>query len=114
MIFFLVEFLREILGFKVPAVFTYFSTRMILASLTALGVNIYFGPRFIQALQRLRIGQNIRTSENDCAKLEELHRSKKNTPTMGGVLILGSIVLSLLLWSAVLRFAFILSPSDVW
>ncbi|SCA63768.1 Phospho-N-acetylmuramoyl-pentapeptide-transferase [Chlamydiales bacterium SCGC AG-110-P3] len=81
---------------KVPAVFGYTSTRMVLAAITTLLISIGFGPRFIKKLYELKIGQTIRMEE--CPLLGRLHEKKKDTPTMGGVLILTSMVLSLLLW----------------
>ncbi|MBS0625748.1 MAG: phospho-N-acetylmuramoyl-pentapeptide-transferase [Verrucomicrobia bacterium] len=90
------EFLRE-LGWKIPLAFTYFSTRMILAAATALLLTIVLGPRFIKKLYELKIGQSIRSVE-ECPLLAELHGKKKDTPTMGGVLILSSMAISLLLW----------------
>lgn len=96
MIFFLIDFLREIVGWKVPAVFAYYSTRMILAALTSLLLSIFLGPFFIRKLYEFKIGQSIRTE--DCELLANLHQKKKNTPTMGGLLILFSMLVSLLLW----------------
>jgi len=96
MILFLIEWLAH-LGIRLPAAFGYFSTRMILASITSLMISIFLGPFFIRKLYELKIGQTIRTAE--CAPLlNQLHRNKKDTPTMGGVLILFSILVSLLLW----------------
>lgn len=95
MIFFVIDFLRN-LGIKVPAVFTYSSTRMMLAALTSLLLSIFLGPFFIRKLYELKIGQSIRTDE--CPLLGELHAKKKDTPTMGGILILSSMVISLFLW----------------
>ncbi|MEC7840324.1 MAG: phospho-N-acetylmuramoyl-pentapeptide-transferase [Chlamydiota bacterium] len=91
----LLEFLQS-LGFKVPGVFLYYSTRMMLAALTALLMCIFLGPKFIKKLYELKIGQNIRTDE--CPLLGELHRNKKDTPTMGGLLIITSMLLSMFLW----------------
>lgn len=82
---------------KVPAAFTYFSTRMILAAATALLLTIFLGPRFIKKLYELKIGQTIRSVE-EVPLLAELHGKKKDTPTMGGILILFAMAISLLLW----------------
>lgn len=82
---------------KIPSAFTYFSTRMILASVTSLLFTVFLGPRFIKKLYEMKIGQSIRTIE-ECPLLAELHGKKKNTPTMGGILILSSMVFSLFLW----------------
>lgn len=95
MIFFIIHFLRS-LGIKVPVVFGYTSTRMILAAITALVLCIFLGPWFIKKLYELKIGQPIRMEE--CPLLGSLHEKKKDTPTMGGILILFSMVIALLLW----------------
>lgn len=96
MLIFFFEWL-ESLGIKVPNAFAYFSTRMILAAATALLLTIFLGPRFIKKLYELKIGQAIRSVE-EVPLLAELHGKKKDTPTMGGVLILFSMGISLLLW----------------
>jgi phospho-N-acetylmuramoyl-pentapeptide-transferase len=101
------------MGMKVPAVFMYSSTRMILAAITTLLFTIYLGPRFIKKLYELKVGQSIRVE--DCPLLAELHQKKKETPTMGGILILSSMVVALFLWMD-LRSAFtwILLITTVW
>jgi phospho-N-acetylmuramoyl-pentapeptide-transferase len=70
---------------------------MLLAMLTTLIITIFFGPFFIRKLYELKIGQPIRTKE-ECPHLAELHSKKKNTPTMGGILILLSLTISLFLF----------------
>lgn len=96
MMLFLVDWLKYSLGLKVPAVFTYYSTRMILAAVTSLIISIFLGPYFIKKLYELKIGQTIRVE--DCPLLGQLHEKKKDTPTMGGILILFSMLVSLFLW----------------
>lgn len=96
MLLLFLEWLR-LLGYKVPFAFTYFSSRMILAAATALLLTILLGPRFIKKLYELKIGQSIR-SVKECPLLAELHGKKKDTPTMGGMLVLSSMLISLLLW----------------
>jgi len=69
---------------------------MLLASITTLLITIFIGPYCIRKLYELKTGQSIRVE--DCPLLVELHKKKKDTPTMGGILILGSMLISLLLW----------------
>jgi phospho-N-acetylmuramoyl-pentapeptide-transferase len=95
MYLFLIEWLRA-MGHKIPFVFEYTSTRMVLAVLTSLSLCLLWGPSFIALLYQWKIGQPIR--KEDCPLLGELHEKKKDTPTMGGVLILSAMLLSLLLW----------------
>lgn len=96
MILFLYEYLTSIWGWKIPAAFVYSSTRMMLAALTALLFTIFIGPFCIRKLYEFKTGQSIRVE--DCPLLVELHKKKKETPTMGGILILNAMVVSLVLW----------------
>ncbi|MBL4900053.1 MAG: phospho-N-acetylmuramoyl-pentapeptide-transferase [Colwellia sp.] len=74
-------------------VFSYLTFRAIVSTLTALIISLYFGPKLIRYLQRMQIGQTIRSDG------PESHLSKSGTPTMGGILILAAIVFSVLLWA---------------
>jgi len=73
-------------------VFSYLTFRAIISTLTALIISLYFGPKLIRYLQNMQIGQTIRDDG------PESHLVKSGTPTMGGILILASIVISVLLW----------------
>ncbi len=95
MILLLLDYFKDF-GIHVPAVFGYVSTRMMCAAVTALLISIFLGPRFIKKLYEWKIGQSIRTE--DCPLLGKLHEKKKDTPTMGGVLIIFAILVSMVLW----------------
>lgn len=95
MVHWLLNLLKEA-GVKVPAVFTYTSTRMMLAAVTGLLLSIVLGPFFIRKLYALKVGDTARMG--DCPPLALLHDKKKDTPTMGGCLILFSMLVALLLW----------------
>ena len=95
MLLFLIDYLQK-LGIVIPTVYYSSSTRMILAALTALLFTILLGPVFIKKLYELKIGQSIRTDE--CPVLAQLHEKKKDTPTMGGCLILGGMICSMIFW----------------
>lgn len=69
---------------------------MLLAAITTLLLTIVLGPYVINRLYALKTGQSIRVE--DCPVLVELHKRKKNTPTMGGVLILCSMLIAGFLW----------------
>jgi len=73
-------------------VFRYITVRTALASLTALLITLVLGPWVIQNLRQLQIGQFIREEG------PKSHQAKAGTPTMGGVLIVGSTVIPTLLW----------------
>lgn len=94
MLLFLLSYLRQF--FVVPAVFEYCSTRMALSAITSLLVTLLFGKRFIKKLYEWKVGDRVRSE--DCPLLGELHRNKNDTPTMGGILILFALLVSLVLW----------------
>jgi phospho-N-acetylmuramoyl-pentapeptide-transferase len=73
-------------------VFQYITFRAVMAAMTALLIGIMFGPWVIRRLTALKIGQPVREYAM------QTHLKKSGTPTMGGVLILISVVLSTLLW----------------
>lgn len=112
MLLLLLKYLSE-MGIRIPAAFEYSSTRMLLAALTSLLLSIFLGPRFIKKLYELKTGQSIRVE--DCPMLAQLHEKKKNTPTMGGILMLCSMLTSLLLWMDLSSsFTLILFITTVW
>ncbi len=74
-------------------VFSYLTFRAIVSLLTALFISLWMGPRMIARLQKLAFGQVVR---NDGP---ESHFSKRGTPTMGGIMILTAITVSVLLWA---------------
>ena len=59
---------------------------------------LLFGNFVIRKLISLKVGQPIRTAE-EVHRLAELHGGKQGVPTMGGVLIIGAVVLSSVLWA---------------
>lgn len=73
-------------------VFRYITFRTALAIVTGLAMGLLLGGPLIRALRRLHVGQAIR------AEGPSAHQVKAGTPTMGGVLILGAVVLPVLLW----------------
>ena len=74
-------------------VFRYTTFRTAFASITALFLCIALGPWLIARLREFQIGQYIREEG------PKSHQKKAGTPTMGGVLIIISIVLPTLLWA---------------
>ncbi|USD37212.1 MULTISPECIES: phospho-N-acetylmuramoyl-pentapeptide-transferase [Ferrimonas] len=90
MLVYLAEYLAQFhSGFNV---FSYLTFRSILGLLTALCFCLFMGPYLIRYLQDMQIGQVVRDDG------PESHFSKRGTPTMGGLMILGGIFVSVLLW----------------
>lgn len=94
MIYHLFEYLQEA-GYDFPGVglVKYITFRAMMAIMTALVVALWLGPKIIRKLQKLQIGEEIR----DLGL--EGQMAKKGTPTMGGVIILLSILISALLFA---------------
>ena len=78
---------------KALNVFQYVTFRTAYASITALLLSLLFGGALIRALKGWNIGQQIREEG------PQGHMAKRGTPTMGGVLIVGSVLISTLLWA---------------
>jgi phospho-N-acetylmuramoyl-pentapeptide-transferase len=96
MLFYLLYALHD--KFSLLNVFRYITFRAILAVLTALLLSFLSGPWVIRKLQQLQVKQYIR--DDGPSK----HLEKEGTPTMGGTLILFSIVVSVLLWADLSNF----------
>ena len=71
----------------------YITFRTAAASLTALAIGLFVGPWMIRKLREFQIGQVIRQEG------PATHRTKAGTPTMGGLLILTSVLVPTLLWA---------------
>jgi phospho-N-acetylmuramoyl-pentapeptide-transferase len=78
---------------KALNVFQYVTFRTAYATVTALFISWLFGGRVIKKLRAMKYGQEIREEG------PESHQAKKGTPTMGGVLIIGAVLISTLLWA---------------
>lgn len=79
-------------------VFQYITFRAVAAGVTAFVLSLACGNWVIRHLISLKVGQPIRSQE-EVHRLHELHGGKAGTPTMGGVLILGAILISTFLWA---------------
>jgi phospho-N-acetylmuramoyl-pentapeptide-transferase len=79
---------------RVLNVFQYITFRTAYASITALLISLFLGPWLINRLRDFHLGQNIREEG------PKSHQKKAGTPTMGGVLIVVSIILPTLLWAS--------------
>ena len=84
---------KEWVLIKALNVFQYVTFRTAYATITALLLSLLFGGKLIEALRRWNIGQQIREEG------PQAHKAKRGTPTMGGVLIVGSVLISTLLWA---------------
>ena len=74
-------------------VFQYITLRAVLATLTALAISLFAGPLVIRKLTAYKIGQAVRGDG------PQSHITKAGTPTMGGALVLLSILITTVLWA---------------
>ncbi len=91
MLYLLLTPLKE--QFSVLNVFRYITFRASYAAVTSLLLCFFLGPPLIRWLRRIGMKDNLRPY------LEEAHQKKKGTPTMGGIIMLISITVSILLWA---------------
>ncbi len=79
--------------------FQYITVRCVAAGIMALLISWAVGPRLVAVLRLLKAGQPIRTvSIKGAPDLAEMHGKKAGTPTMGGVLIVFSVLVPVLTW----------------
>jgi len=83
---------------KALNVFQYVTFRTAYASVTAMLIALLSGRIVINALKRWNIGQQIREEG------PQAHIAKRDTPTMGGLLLIASVVISTLLWARLSSF----------
>ncbi|WP_116963342.1 phospho-N-acetylmuramoyl-pentapeptide-transferase [Fastidiosibacter lacustris] len=72
---------------------SYVTVRALMAALSALIISLFMGKSVIRWLTNMQIGQVVRDDG------PQTHLVKKNTPTMGGCLIIFSIIIAILLWA---------------
>ncbi len=77
--------------FSVFNIFRYITFRSVYALITALFITLFLGDYIIALLKRVNIGQYIQEDVYT-------HQKKQGTPTMGGLIIILSVILSILLW----------------
>src|SRR2546422_10466940 len=78
---------------KALNVFQYVTFRTAYGAVTAMLIALLSGGRVINGLKRWNIGQQIREEG------PQAHIAKRDTPTMGGLLVIASVIISTLLWS---------------
>jgi len=93
MLYHLFEYLEQAYQFPGASVFQYISFRAALALITSLLISMVFGGKLIERLRRLQIGETVR----DLGLAGQVE--KQGTPTMGGLIILASILIPTLLFA---------------
>jgi len=88
--------LRDYISFL--NIFQYISFRSAYAAVTAIIISFIFGPKIIAFLTKIKMGQEIRVDG------PQSHLKKSGTPTMGGFLIIISVISSVFLWQDIKSF----------
>ena len=108
MLYYLFHYLDQ---FDIPGagVFNYITFRSAMAIITSLVISMVFGKKIIQILQKKQIGETIRELGL------EGQMQKKGTPTMGGVIILSSILIPTLLFAKVANvYVILMIITTIW
>ncbi|MFN3850893.1 MAG: phospho-N-acetylmuramoyl-pentapeptide-transferase [Spirosomataceae bacterium] len=109
MLYYLFEYLDRVFDFPGAGVFQYISFRAMGAIVLSLLIAAYYGRRIIDLLRKLQIGESIR----DLGL--EGQMQKKGTPTMGGFIILASLVVPVLLFAKLSNvYIVLLLVATVW
>ncbi|MBP1682905.1 MAG: mraY, partial [Ignavibacteriaceae bacterium] len=92
MLYYLFEYINKIYSPPGFDIFRFLTFRSALAAITGLFLAFYLGPKIIRALQKNQIGEAKKVDA------PQTHWSKAGTPTMGGLIIIFSAVVPVLLW----------------
>jgi len=95
MLYYLFNYLDKAFDFPGAGVFNYISFRAAMALIFSLIISLIFGKRIIELIRRKQIGETIRELGL------EGQTQKKGTPTMGGIIIIGAIIIPTLLFAKI-------------
>ncbi len=95
MFYYLYPYLIELFPFA--NIFRAITARATMAAITAFALSFILGPFFIRKLKHLRVLEKVK--KEDCPPLlQSLHKEKEKIPTMGGIFILASIIIAIILF----------------
>lgn len=102
MLYYLFDYINKLYAPPGFDIFRFLTFRSALSAITALFIAFYAGPKIIKLLQKHQIGEAKKTDG------PQFHWSKSGTPTMGGLIILLSVVVPVLLWGDIVSIYVIL------
>lgn len=109
MLYYLFAYLHREFDLPGAGVFQYISFRAALAVITSLVISLLYGKRIINALLKMQVGETVRDLGLNGQK------EKQGTPTMGGFIILGAILIPTLLFARLLNvYVIIMIVTTVW
>src|SRR5690606_21383981 len=95
MLYYLVEYLQEYMHIPAGGLFNYISFRTAMAVILSLMITTLYGGRLINMLRDRQVGETVRDLGLEGEK------QKQGTPTMGGLIILGGIIIPTLLFAKI-------------
>lgn len=99
MLYYLADWINRMFDPPGFGVFQYITFRAGAAAITALLLSFYFGPKIIRLMKKHQIGEQAKSELHDIGQ----HSTKAGTPTMGGLIVLLSLLLPTLLWANILN-----------
>jgi len=93
MFYYLFEYINKVFNPPGFDIFKYLTFRSALAAITSLFISLYIGPKIIAKLKKGQVDQPIREEG------PQTHKKKAGTPTMGGIILILSIILPVLMWA---------------
>ncbi len=93
MLYYLLDYINKVYDPPGFEIFRFLTFRSALAAITGLFLAFYLGPKVIRVLQKKQIGEAKKQDG------PQFHWSKAGTPTMGGLIIIGSVIIPVLLWA---------------
>lgn len=95
MLYFLAEWIHKTFDPPGFGVFQFITFRAAAAAITAMIISFFLGPKIIAKLKKMQIGEQAKTELMD----KGLHLNKAGTPTMGGLIVLTSLLIPSILWA---------------
>ena len=109
MLYYLFAYLKDHFNLPGAGVFQYISFRAALALITSLIISLLFGKRIINYLHKKQVGETVR----DLGLIGQ--NEKQGTPTMGGLIILGAILIPTLLFARLVNvYVIIMIVTTIW
>lgn len=105
MLYYLAYWLKGITDIPGINLFQYVTFRAAAAAIFALLISLFLGPKIIRALKRRQIGEQAKSELQQVGR----HSLKAGTPTMGGLIVLASVLIPTILWANVLNMFVILA-----
>ena len=95
MLYFLAEWIHNTFDPPGFGVFQFITFRAAAAAITAMVISFFIGPKIISKLKKMQIGEQAKSELMD----KGLHLNKAGTPTMGGLIVLSSLLIPSILWA---------------